>query len=81
MPHDNTGKEFLLVGIVLTPLLFWRFAIAKLAGIILLSFLLAYFGGELVADETDRILLAVVLLGGLIATPFVAKLISKSHRN
>lgn len=67
----------------LTSISFWRFAIATLAGIIPASFLLAHFGSELVADETNRILYAVLLLGVLAATPLVLKLIIKfrSHRN
>ncbi len=65
----------------LTSLSFWRFAIATLAGIIPASFLLAYFGSELVAAETDRILLAVVLLGFLAVLPFVFRLFVKSDRN
>ncbi len=65
----------------LTSISFWRFAIATLAGIIPASFLLAHFGSELVADETDRILLAVVLLGVLAALPFAVKLIARFHRN
>ena len=65
----------------LTSLSFWRFAAATLAGIIPASFLLAHFGSELVADETNRILLAVVLLGVLAAAPFAVKLIARFHRN
>ena len=65
----------------LTSLSFSRFAIATFAGIIPASFLLAHFGSELVAGETDRILIAVVLLGVLAAMPFVYKLIAKSDRN
>ncbi len=63
-----------------TPLSFWRFAVATLAGIVPASFLLAHFGSELVADETDRILLAVIVLGLLTALPFVVKLIARIHR-
>lgn len=65
----------------LSALSFFRFAVATFAGIVPASFLLAHFGSELVADETDRILIAVVLLGVLAATPFVIKLITKSDRN
>ena len=65
----------------LTSLSFCRFAIATFAGIIPASFLLAHFGSELVVDETDRILIAVVLLGVFTAMPFVIKLIAKSDRN
>jgi len=65
----------------LTSLSFWRFAIATMAGIIPASFLLAHFGGELVADESDRILLAVALLGALTALPFAVRLIAKSRQS
>jgi len=65
----------------LTPLSFWRFAIATFAGILPASFLLAHFGSEMVADETDRMLVAVAVLGALTAIPFVIKYFSRSHRN
>jgi uncharacterized membrane protein YdjX (TVP38/TMEM64 family) len=64
----------------LTALSFWRFSVATLAGIVPASFLLAHFGSELVSDETDSILLAVVLLGVFTAMPFVIGLILKSNR-
>jgi len=64
----------------LTSLSFWRFSVATLAGIVPASFLLAHFGSELVSDETDSILLAVVLLGVFTAMPFVIGLILKSNR-
>ena len=64
----------------LTSLSFWRFAIATLAGIIPASFLLAHFGSELVAEEMDRILLAVVFLGLLTAVPLAVKLIAQLRR-
>ncbi len=63
----------------LTSLSLWRFALATLAGIIPASFLLAHFGSELVADETDRILIAVDILGILAAVPLIAKAI-KTYR-
>lgn len=65
----------------LTSLSFWRFAAATLAGIIPASFLLAHFGSELVSDDSDRILLAVVLIGALTALPFAVKLIAKSRQS
>ncbi len=64
----------------LTPLTFGRFAIATLAGIIPASFLLAHFGSEMVRDESDRILLAVIFLGAFMALPFVIKLLASSNR-
>jgi len=48
-----------------TPLKFWRFAVATLAGIIPASFLLAHFGSELASGESQRIGLTVLLLGGV----------------
>lgn len=48
-----------------TPLRFWRFAVATLAGIIPASFLLAHFGSELASGESQRIGLTVLLLGGV----------------
>jgi len=49
----------------LTPLKFWRFAIATLAGIIPASFLLAHFGSELASGENQRTGIAVLLLGAI----------------
>jgi uncharacterized membrane protein YdjX (TVP38/TMEM64 family) len=48
-----------------TPLRFWRFAIATLAGIIPTSFLLAHFGAEMASGESDRIGVTLLLLGVL----------------
>jgi len=58
-----------------TPLRFWRFAVATLAGIIPASFLLAHFGTELASGESQRIgitllLLATVSLFIMLATWF-----------
>lgn len=58
----------------LTTLSFWRFAIATLAGIAPSSFLLAHFGNEMSTGENDRILFAVLALGGLTLIPVGVKL-------
>ncbi len=58
----------------LTVLRFWRFAVATFAGIAPTSFLLAHFGSEMVTGETDRILFAVLVLGGLTLIPLGVKL-------
>ena len=55
----------------LSPLAFWRFAIATLAGIIPASFLLAHFGSEVSTTEPGRILLAVLGLGLMTTIPLV----------
>ncbi|MDQ7015305.1 MAG: VTT domain-containing protein [Gammaproteobacteria bacterium] len=47
----------------LTPLTFWRFSIATLAGITPVSFLLAHFGSELATGESQRMGSALLLLG------------------
>lgn len=57
----------------LTVLSFWRFAVATLAGIAPTSFLLAHFGGEMASGDDDRIMLAAVALGALVAIPVVVK--------
>jgi len=46
-----------------TPLKFWRFAIATFAGILPASFLLAHFGSELISSESQNIALTLLLLG------------------
>lgn len=58
----------------LTTLSFWRFAIATLAGIAPTSFLLAHFGSEMGTGEYNRILFAVLALGGLTLIPVGVKL-------
>ena len=59
----------------LTPLKWWRFAVATLAGIIPASFLLAHFGGEMASLDSARVVEAVVALGALTALPIAGKLI------
>jgi len=49
----------------LTPILFWRFALATLLGLVPVSFLLAHYGGEIIhADSQSKTitLLVVVLI-------------------
>jgi len=65
----------------LTPLSFWRFAIATLAGIIPASFLLAHFGSEMATQETSRIMVAIVILGALAAIPFIMKFIARYRQS
>jgi uncharacterized membrane protein YdjX (TVP38/TMEM64 family) len=52
----------------LTPILFWRFALATLLGLVPVSFLLAHYGGEIIhADSQSKMitLLVVVLITAL----------------
>lgn len=64
----------------LTSLSLWRFALATLAGVLPASFLLAHFGGELVAGEIDRMLYAVLALGLLTGIPLVAYFLRERAR-
>jgi len=59
----------------LTPLTFWRFAAATLAGILPASFLLAHFGSEMASGEAQRMTMTVLALGGLTLLPVVVRLI------
>lgn len=59
----------------LTPLTFWRFAVATLAGVIPVSFALAYFGERLVEAETDRVMTFVLIAGGITLLPIGIKLL------
>lgn len=57
----------------LTPLAYWRFALATLAGITPISFLLAHFGRELGSTEMYRITGTVLALGGITLIPVAVK--------
>jgi uncharacterized membrane protein YdjX (TVP38/TMEM64 family) len=58
----------------LTPLAFWRFALATLAGVAPISFLLAYFGEEMVSAQSDGWMLVLLLAGGITLVPIAIKL-------
>ena len=64
----------------LTPLTFWRFAIATLAGVIPVSFALAYFGERLVESETNRIMTFMLIAGGITLIPVAIKLLLNLRR-
>lgn len=57
----------------LTPLRFWRFALATLFGLMPISFALAHFGGEIVAagDRGESLTLYVLLAGLILAAPLL----------
>lgn len=60
-----------------TPLSYWRFAVATLAGIIPASFLLAHFGAEMASGESRRIGTTLLLLGGVTLVIVLSKWLSK----
>jgi uncharacterized membrane protein YdjX (TVP38/TMEM64 family) len=59
----------------LSPLGFWRFALATLAGMAPASFLLAHFGGEIATGSGWRILYSLMALSLLALIPFAGRLI------
>lgn len=59
----------------LTVLSFWRFAIATLAGIVPISFLLAHFGSEMMTGESGRIMGSTLALGSITLIPVAVKII------
>ena len=59
----------------LTVLSWWRFAVATLAGIVPASFLLAHFGAEMAVGGPAEAMIAALVLGALVATPLVVKLL------
>ncbi len=64
----------------LTPLSWWRFAVATLAGIIPASFLLAHFGGEMASFDSRRIMTAIIALGAITLVPIAVKLLLDHRR-
>ena len=63
-----------------TPLKFWRFAVATLAGIIPASFLLAHVGSELASAEGQRVGLTLLLLGAVSLAFFLFKWLSDKRK-
>lgn len=64
----------------LTPLTFWRFALATLAGVVPISFALTYFGEGLVEAEVGGTALLVAVLGGITLVPLAARALWKWRR-
>lgn len=59
----------------LTPLAFWRFVVATLAGIIPTAYLITTFGGVLITTDSGLVTLSLILISGVTLLPFVAKLL------
>ena len=64
----------------LSPLGFWRFALATLAGMAPASFLLAHFGEEMAAGNGWRILYSLMGLSLLALIPFAVRMILSRFR-
>ena len=61
----------------LTPIMFWRFAIATLLGLIPISFALAHLGGEIITTDNSRLMVVVLLVGLLTMAPLALKYLGK----
>ncbi len=59
----------------LTPLAAWRFAVATLAGMTPASFILTHFGGEMASADTRRIVISLLVLGGLTLVPVAIRFV------
>ncbi len=63
----------------LTPIKFWRFAVATLLGLIPISFALAHMGEEIITTDEKAYLVVIVLLVGLLTlAPLALKYMRKS---
>jgi uncharacterized membrane protein YdjX (TVP38/TMEM64 family) len=62
----------------LTPIVFWRFAIATLLGLIPISFALAHLGGEIITTDNSHLMVVVLLVGLLTLLPLALKFLGKS---
>ncbi|MEH6562819.1 MAG: TVP38/TMEM64 family protein [Marinobacter sp.] len=59
----------------LTPLAFWRFVVATLAGVIPAAYLITAFGGLLMATESGLVTIILILVSGITLLPIIAKLL------
>jgi uncharacterized membrane protein YdjX (TVP38/TMEM64 family) len=64
----------------LTPLAFWRFVAATLAGVIPAAYLITTFGGLLMASESGLVTILLILVSGVTLLPIVAKLLFSRRR-
>jgi uncharacterized membrane protein YdjX (TVP38/TMEM64 family) len=64
----------------LTPLAFWRFGLATFAGVVPVSFALAYFGDQITAAASDTVMLLLLLAGGVTLVPFAVRAIRKKKQ-
>lgn len=72
--------DLISYGAGLTTIAFWRFALATLAGLLPASFLLAHFGGEMVAADMQQMSLIILITGVVIGLPVLYKLFSGKIR-
>jgi len=65
----------------LTKIGYWQFALATFAGILPASFLLAHFGGEMASDDSQSMIITILLLGSITLIPILIGLINKYRTN
>ena len=65
----------------LTKISYIQFALATLAGILPASFLLAHFGGEMASDDSQRMIITILLLGTLTLIPILLTMIKNIRSN
>lgn len=65
----------------LTPLAFWRFVVATLAGVIPTAYLITAFGGLLMASESGVVTVLLILVSGITLLPIVANLLMARRRH
>lgn len=63
----------------LTPLTFWRFLIATLAGVIPTAYLIVMFGEVLITADSRGLKVALILISGITLLPILAKLVWARH--
>lgn len=64
----------------LTPLAFWRFVVATLAGVVPTAYLITTFGGFLMASESGMVTILLILLSSVTLLPIIAKLVFARRR-
>lgn len=64
----------------LTPITFWRFALATVMGVAPISFLLVHLGYALTSASLERVMLVVLVLGGVTLVPLAAKVLWDRYR-
>lgn len=64
----------------LTPLAFWRFLIATLAGVIPTAYLIVKFGEVLITADSRGLTTVLILISGITLLPILTKLVWSLHR-
>lgn len=64
----------------LTPLAFWRFLIATLAGVLPTAYLIVMFGDVLITADSRGLTVALILISGITLLPILARFVLAWHR-